>query len=356
MEKRRSFEQLTRHTVLTIVWQFLLCVAVLYLIPLFSVSVEVTGLAEQATSALLNIFYWIAVCLALVIIASLNIQRMLRTVRREMGAVYHRSMLLAPGKDTSEELSISELHETNAHIGRMQRKIADMLRDERAQREDLIFKVSAAAHDLRTPLTVIKGNSELLQLARCDERQRQCLADIERASSQIERYVGALISYSQTYYDDRSEWRDHALFEVVGSVRQEVSLVVGDGATLSVESHVTEDGRAHVNLDYLVRAVVNIVLNAKEHADQQDRRIRVSMDQEGDLLVFTVWNSGPPLSDEVLRNYGKLFFRQSKARGSDEGHYGIGLAFARRVAEAHQGDLHLSNVGGGVQVRLRVRI
>ena len=81
----------------------------------------------------------------------------------------------------------------------MQQRIKNMIQVEKDQKEDILFKVSAMAHDLKTPLTVIKGNSELLQLAPLSGVDVQCLKDIERASNQLDSYFNQLINYSKNF-------------------------------------------------------------------------------------------------------------------------------------------------------------
>lgn len=356
MAKRRSFKQLVIHTVVMIAWQFLLCVALFYLIPLLSFSVEVENASRDVTSVFLNIFYWISICIALLAIASVNIGIMLHSIKREMNTVYHQSMLLTQNNVDAGELKITEFFDTNLHIEKMQQKISEMLQSEKSQKEDLIFKVSAASHDLKTPLTVIKGNSELLQLSEYNEYQKQCLSDIESASNQIELYVNSLINYSKTYYDDKSEWHDCSLLEVIEAVEEESFLAAKDKSHVTVTNHITADKTVHINLNYVVRAIVNIVRNACEYADPNDRKIKMDIGISEDMLTFTICNKGIPFSDEVLKNYGRLFFRQNKSRKAEDVHYGIGLAFVKRVAEIHQGKLSLSNTPDGVQVSFGIKI
>ena len=51
-----------------------------------------------------------------------------------------------------------------------------------------MFQVSAASHDLKTPLTIIRGNVEFLQAITENDQSQECLADIERASQQLLDY------------------------------------------------------------------------------------------------------------------------------------------------------------------------
>lgn len=110
----------------------------------------------------------------LLIIVSLNIRRMLRIIKREMDIVYHKSLWMEP-QPGGEGLMLSEFRETNSRIDEMQRQIEEMIEKEKRQKEELLFKVSAASHDLRTPLTVIQGNTDLLLYSDLKEEDRVCL-------------------------------------------------------------------------------------------------------------------------------------------------------------------------------------
>lgn len=142
MERKLDFKALVKKTQWTIVKQFCLSVIVAYIFPLSTISIDIHSETHSIASGL-----------------SVN---------------------------TSSKLTILEFIETNKHIELMQQRIKNMIQIEKDQKEDILFKVSAMAHDLKTPLTVIRGNSELLQFAPLSGIDFQCLRDIERASNQLE--------------------------------------------------------------------------------------------------------------------------------------------------------------------------
>lgn len=65
---------------------------------------------------------------------------------------------------------------------------------------------------------------------------------------------------------------------------------------------------------------------------------------------LSVWNNGSELPEEVLTNFGKLFYRMDKARSYKEQHYGIGLSFVCIVAKLHKGRVELRNRDEGAEV------
>lgn len=355
MEGSMSFRRLVRKTCIKIVLQFLSSVALLYLLPLLTVSGESPTKSGAPGVVFFNVFSWMYLCGMLILIVSVNIRKLLRILKAEMDTVYRRSMGIEP-QGSGEELTLREFSETHRRIREMQAKILAMIAAEKEQKEDLMFKVSAASHDLKTPLTVIQGNAELLLYSDPSEEQRRNLEDIATASRRIGDYLNELIRYSKTFYDDRSEWREVAVADVAEAVEQEAFYLFEDKSRLQVTDR-TGDGRAQVFLHWndLLRAISNLVKNALEYGDPE-AQIELTMAREGEQLAFSVRNRGSRFSEELMKNCDKLFYRQDKGRNADGEHYGIGLAFVKRVAVLHSGALDVENRDSGVEVTLRLKV
>ncbi|KDE73910.1 hypothetical protein FUSO7_05580 [Fusobacterium necrophorum BFTR-2] len=360
MEKRITFSRLVYNTCIKILWQFLLAMLLLYLMPLLSISIEFVSINSNKieygiSSIFLNIFSWIYICIALIVIVSFNIFKLLKLIKREMDIVYHKSMWLKP-QSKNNILILDEFIETNKRIDTMQRRIKEMMDNEKKQKEDLIFKVSAASHDLKTPLTVIQGNSELLLYSDLKKEQREYLNDIMVASDKISNYFNLLINYSKTFYDGKSEWQSCSVYEVIETIRQEIYFILKDRSIFKLENNIEQDIIITLNLNYVVRAISNIINNSLEYAKADDKKIKMNIDYENGELIFTIWNNGSLFSKEVIDNCGKLFYRQNKDRNTDKCHYGIGLAFVKRVAEVHGGKLTISNSNDGAEVTLSLEV
>ena len=97
-----------------------------------------------------------------------------------------------------------------------------------------------------------------------------------------------------------------------------------------------------------------ILTNALEYADKQNPKIKIRVEQEGKELKIGIWNNGSEFPEEVLNNFGKLFYRMDKARSYKEQHYGIGLSFVCRVAKLHKGRVELRNRDAGAEVLITV--
>ena len=180
MAKELTIKQLIKRTYLTIIWQFLLCLILFYIVPALLSSVS--GINEKNANRFALFF---------------NIKQLLTKIQKEMKMVYHSSLYF--NKNDHPPLQIKEFIETNDLIEKMQADIKNRIENEKEQKKELMFQVSSAAHDLRTPLTVIRGNTEFLQSTKQTPQVMECLKDLEQASIQLNDYFNHFIQYSKTF-------------------------------------------------------------------------------------------------------------------------------------------------------------
>ena len=90
-------------------------------------------------------------------------RNLLEKIKQETIIVYNQSLLGDTNENNSAKLTLIELIETRQKIQEMQATIKKIIQSEKQQKQELMFQVSAAAHDLKTPLTVIQGNAQFLQ-------------------------------------------------------------------------------------------------------------------------------------------------------------------------------------------------
>ena len=198
MAKEMTIKQLIQHTYLKIIRQFLLCLILFYILPALLSSVS--GINEKNAN-LFALFFsvssWIYLCIILIFIIVTNIRQLLTKIQKEMNMVYHSGLYFT--KNEHHHLQIKEFIETNDLIEKMQSDIKNRIQNEKDQKKELMFQVSSAAHDLRSPLTVIRGNAEFLQSTEQTPQTMECLKDLEQASIQLNDYFNHFIQYSKTF-------------------------------------------------------------------------------------------------------------------------------------------------------------
>jgi len=243
----------------------------------------------------------------------------------------------------------SELAETfNGLLNRLQ---SAFQQQERLLEQQRRFTADAS-HELKTPLTVIKGTTSMtLHSAPTVSAYRTALQEIDRAADTMSHLVQDLLFLARSdggqLGKDQIELlvRDILDSAVSGSARDSTLITLGiEDETLSVMGNERE----------LVRLFSNVLDNAAHHTPNGGT-IHVSAQAEGENVVVTVSDTGPGIAAEHLPHLGERFYRVDTARSRPDGGTGLGLSICKGIIEAHQGTLSIeSTLGVGTTVHIRL--
>lgn len=216
---------------------------------------------------------------------------------------------------------------------------------ERAWQQQRQF-VAAASHELKTPLTVIMTNAELMQDPSYDAGKRETfLGSILTMSAQMKRLIGQMLELARA---DNAEPKEvFAEVNLSRLVSQTVlpfeSVFFEKGMTLSAE---IEDGIRVSGGQAQLRELVEILLdNAQKYAKEKGRTW-VTLQKRGKTrCVLTVADEGAEIAPEELQNIFKRFYRADPAR-SRSGSFGLGLSIAESIARQHRGRIWAESCDG----------
>jgi PAS domain S-box-containing protein len=211
------------------------------------------------------------------------------------------------------------------------------------------------SHDLRTPLTTIKTSLYLLERTINDPAKRQrYITVIKDQTARLHQLLEDLLSLSQL---DKSSVEEFSfemrslnlLLQNVVAGQQEAARRKNHTLTLSVESNLPP---ILVDDRQLNRALTNILTNAVNYTPDGGQ-IGVRAFLRDDRIAVEIQDNGIGIDEQDLARIFDRFFRADAARGSESGGVGLGLTIARRVIEAHGGDIEVeSTVGQGTTVRV----
>ena len=212
----------------------------------------------------------------------------------------------------------------------MRKRITRYLR----QRSQLLAGVS---HDLRTPLTRLKLQLELMPSSPELDDAKRDLAEMEDT---LEEYLAFAKGVSE-----------EAPAEVdLAALAQAAAADAGrGGADIAVETagETRAPGRARA----LKRCLINLIDNAAAHGD----RVRVVVKGEADAVTIAVDDNGPGIPEELYEEAFRPFSRLDETRSRNQKGVGLGLAIARDVARSHGGEIELSQSPlGGLRALLRL--
>ena len=358
MDNALTFNQLIKQTYFKILRQFLISLFLFYLLPmLFTAFTNITEKNAGAFTIYFSTISWIYISLILFSIIAKNISNLLEKIKQETNIVYNQSLLGDINEQSSAKLTLIELIETRQKIQEMQLTINKMIQSEKQQKKELMFQVSAAAHDLKTPLTIIQGNAQFLKSLDITGNIGQCLEDIELASQQLNKYFNQLINYSKTFYNDTSNWESFSSDYLVELFEQEIKLRTDKKAKIQISNNLPIPINLTINLNLFLRAILNIINNAIDHSISNYPVIRIDYQLMDNKFFISIWNSDSSFSENILEKYGLLFYQDNQEINSEQGnHFGIGLAFVNRVAKIHGGEVKLSNFENGALVTISIPV
>ena len=358
MDNALTFNQLIKQTYFKILRQFLISLFLFYFLPmLFTAFTNITEKNAGAFTIYFSTISWVYISLILFSIIAKNISNLLEKIKQETNIVYNQSLLVDINEQPSAKLTLIELIETRQKIQEMQLTINKMIQSEKQQKKELMFQVSAAAHDLKTPLTIIQGNAQFLKSLEITGNIGQCLGDIELASQQLNKYFNQLINYSKTFYNDTSNWESFSSDYLVELFEQEIKLRTDKKAKIQFLNNLPISINLTLNLNLFLRAILNIINNAIDHSASNYPVIRVEYQLIDNNFYISIWNSDSSFSENILEKYGLLFYQDNQETNSEQGsHFGIGLAFVNRVAKIHSGEVKLSNFENGALVTISIPV
>ena len=216
-----------------------------------------------------------------------------------------------------------------------------------------------AAHELRTPLSVLQSRAEIaLQQPRDGPGYVAALEGIEAESRRLSRIVEDLLTLARADAGARPVERSRLFLDDIVLDAADAARAVADrkGVTLTVE----EFEEAPVDGDpYLLRQLVMILLDNAVKFTPTGGTVTVRIGRDDARPLLTVTDSGPGIPAEQLAHVFERFYRGDPARARSEGSAsgsGLGLAIAHWIAVAHNAELRLSSdVGTGTTATARFR-
>lgn len=215
-------------------------------------------------------------------------------------------------------------------------------------------QLSALAHDLKTPLTIIRGNTELLFETSLSTEQRECAEYIENSSLQMQDYVQTLIEATKSWDSYQPCMKKVSMDSLLMELKNQIDgLCAVNNITLHWDcgqypAYITADH------DLLIRMLVNVLSNAVEHTPQGGN-VTFEVWEYNNELSFQITDTGMGFSDEALKYATEQFFMDDDCRNS-KSHYGIGLYVAASIAKKHGGKIILENsvVASGAKVTIQI--
>ncbi len=249
--------------------------------------------------------------------------------------------------------NIAEIEDVLAAFSDMKESLKASLdyqwRSAQAQKE----QIAALAHDIKTPLTVVRGNAELLEETELTVNQKRYAEYISNGCEQMQRYMQMLIDVTKSWEDHPLSMESLSLSSLLNDVGDQTD---GLAAIHQVVLHWgnTKDITIYADHSLLSRALVNVISNAIEHSPHGGN-VFIEVIRSDNLISFVVTDEGRGFTAQALKHATDQFFMDDSSRSS-KSHYGIGLYMTASIVQKHGGKIILENVteNGGARVTIQI--
>ncbi len=254
------------------------------------------------------------------------------------------------GGNLSQRISVAEAESELGQLANVLNSTFARLESAFAQQKQF---ASDAAHELRTPVTVILTQTQTtLNRERDAAGYKQTLEACQRAAQRMRNLIESLLALARL--DAGQESLKRLRFDLAKTVEDSIALI----KPLALERGVkidTELAPLELNGDSerLAQVATNLLANAIQY-NRPEGSVHVTLKPENGLAVLSVADSGKGLSAEDLPHVFERFYRGDKSR-TGAGNTGLGLAICEAIVAAHAGTIEVSsreNVGTTFTVRL----
>ena len=275
--------------------------------------------------------------------AGMDFHSLCPTSRTDEIGVLSRSLNDLSGKLGT---ALSDLQEAN------QKLQADIEKEHELERQRIEF-FSAASHELKTPITIIKGQLEgmLYQVGRYKDREIYLAQSLE-VTNTLEKMVQELLTISRL---DRPEYCcKKSDIDFSGLINERLiayeDLLIQK--ELTIEKSIPPDFHIWGDMQLLQKVLDNLLGNAITYSGTGNRII-VNLWKEADKVNLTIENTGVHIPDEDIPKLFEAFYRVEQSRNRQTGGTGLGLYIVKTILDLHRAEIKIANSTQGVIVSVQ---
>lgn len=250
--------------------------------------------------------------------------------------------------DSCDELGIlcNTFNDMKDELSKNNQKMWKLLNERKAL-------VTSVSHDLRTPITVIKGYLEYLEKALSnhqidEEILKITINNMFQSSQRLEDYVNSIKNIQKI--EDIEIVRNEVIFsDFIYLIKKDFGLLANKNQKNLEVYDKTKSKIIYIDKNMILKALENVLNNAFRFAIN---KITITILEKGDYLTFIIQDDGPGFSEEDIINATSLFYSSSLNKGD----FGIGLSICKIICEKHDGQIMLKNnpsKGGSVIMEIK---
>ncbi|TDF95138.1 sensor histidine kinase [Paenibacillus piri] len=243
-----------------------------------------------------------------------------------------------------------EIGQLSAAFESMRKQLQQSINTQLQYEENRKELISNISHDLRTPLTAIRGYVDGLEegVADTPDKRKKYIEIISSKAEEMDQLIDELFLYSRLdlnrlpfnfeiidMHDFITDWSEELDFELGKK-----------GVRFSSSIDLESGSKASVDRDKIRRVFNNIIDNCLKYMNKPVNRIELRVHAANNLVIIEVEDNGRGINPEALPFIFERFYRAEPSRNSDTGGSGLGLAISKQIMDGHGGTIQAASTHG----------
>lgn len=204
-----------------------------------------------------------------------------------------------------------------------------------------------ASHELKTPLTAIKGFNDVIGMKSKDDDIRTLSSKIDKEVNRVVSLIDDMLNLSKLETTKTPIVEKVDLVAVAYDAEESISALARDK---NVNIEISGEGTVEIEKDHAYELVKNLMENAVRY-NENGGHVFVSVDDKSDKVTLKVKDDGIGIDEENQSRIFERFYRVNKSRSRETGGTGLGLSIVKHVAELYDAKLTLSStLGAGTEI------
>lgn len=204
-----------------------------------------------------------------------------------------------------------------------------------------------ASHELKTPLTAIKGFNDVIGMKSKDDDIRTLSSKIDKEVNRVVSLIDDMLNLSKLETTKTPIVEKVDLVAVAYDAEESISALARDK---NVNIEISGEGTVDMEKDHAYELVKNLIENAVRY-NEDGGHVIVSVDEKADKVTLKVKDDGIGIDEENQSRIFERFYRVNKSRSRETGGTGLGLSIVKHVAELYGAKLTLSStLGAGTEI------
>ena len=255
--------------------------------------------------------------------------------------------------------AVKEIGQLCESVEKLRLKLCESVYDKKRYDENRKFLISGISHDLKTPITAVRGYIEgvLDGVVAGEEKRRKYLEAAIKKNDTIKTMIEDLLLYSkldlnQIPFDITEVSAKKYTEQLIEDAHRGFEL---ENKTLEFECDLGENVKIAIDTERFKRVISNITDNAKKNILPESGKVKITLRETKKTVIIEIADNGTGINEKDLQNIFNRFYRGDNARKND-GSSGLGLTIAKQIVTGHGGRIWAtSEPGCGTKMMVSLR-